>query len=268
VARAPEEDDMSTPIDRRRFLDLAATGVAASAFGSALQAAESPRTRFRAVAFDAFPVFDPRPIAALAETLFPGKGNEIVNAWRTRQFEYQWLRTLSGRYADFWQTTLDGLTYAAKLLRLELTPEARDRLMNAYLGLKAWPDAPAALRALRAAGLRLVFTSNMTAKLLDASIANSGLGGVFDAVLSTDRVKAHKPHPRAYAMAEEALNMRRDEILFAAFAGWDAAGAKAFGYPTFWVNRLGLPAEELGIGADAQGKDLDDLLKFAVPNAA
>jgi 2-haloacid dehalogenase len=70
----------------------------------------------RAVAFDAFPIFDPRPVSSLAEEFFPGKGAELSNAWRTRQFEYTWLRTVAGRYADFWQVTEEALTFAARAL--------------------------------------------------------------------------------------------------------------------------------------------------------
>lgn len=58
--------------------------------------------------------------------------------------------------------------------------------------------------------------------------------------LSTDRVRAFKPDPRACQMGVEGLGLRREEIVFAAFGRWDAAGAKAFGYPTFWVNRAGI----------------------------
>jgi 2-haloacid dehalogenase len=254
---------MITSIDRRSFL-LTAAGVATAGVSSLSTAGTSPRV-FKAVAFDAFPVFDPRPVFALAENFFPGRGAELSNAWRTRQFEYQWLRTLSGHYADFWRTTQDALVFAGKLLKLELSADRRDRLMQAYLELKAWPDAPAALRALKAAGLRLVFTSNMTEKLLQAGISNSGLHGVFDHVLSADRVKAHKPDPSAYRMAMTELRLPRDEILFVAFAGWDAAGAKTFGYPTFWVNRLDFPPEELDAVPDGCGRDLTDLLQFVMP---
>ena len=179
-----------------------------------------------------------------------------------RQFEYQWLRALSGHYADFWQTTEDGLVFAAKLLQLELTPEKRAQLMQAYLGLKAWPDVPSALSALKEAGIRLAFLSNMTTKMLDADIKNAGLDGVFEHVLSTDQIRAYKPDPRAYQMAIDAFKLQREEIIFAAFAGWDAAGAKWFGYPTFWVNRLNLPAEELGVAPDAMGRDLTALVSF------
>jgi hypothetical protein len=46
----------------------------------------------------------------------------------------------------------------------------------------------------------------------------------------------------AYRLGTDALALDADEILFVAFAGWDVAGAKWFGYPTFWNNRQsGLP---------------------------
>jgi 2-haloacid dehalogenase len=250
------------PIDRRRFLDLAASGVVASAFCPTIRASDARRKRFEALAFDAFPVFDPRPIAELAETLFPGKGAELGAAWRTRQFEYQWLRALGGRYEDFWRTTEDALVFAAAQLRLELTAEKRDRLMQAHLELRAWPDAPAALASLKAAGVRLAFLSNMTARMLEDGIRNAKLEGLFEHVLSTDRIRSYKPDPRAYRMAIDAFGLEREQILFVSFAGWDAAGAKWFGYPTFWNNRLGLPAEELGVRPDATGKDLSELAKF------
>ena len=82
--------------------------------------------------------------------------------------------------------------------------------------------------------------------------------------LSTDQVKAFKPDPRAYQMGIDAFKLRRDEIAFAAFAGWDAAGAKSFGYPTFWVNRQNAVEEELGAHPDAAGT-LDQLVKFVGP---
>jgi 2-haloacid dehalogenase len=236
-------------LDRRRFLTLAAVGSGAGSWLSS-------------VAFDAFPVFDLRPVFARAEALFPGEGAALSNAWRTRQFEYQWLRATSGRYADFWQTTEDGLVSAAKQIGIELTADKRAQLMQAYLELEAWPDVLPALRLLKEAGMRLVFLSNMTRRLLEAGIRNSALEGLFEQVLSTDQIKAYKPEPRAYQMGIDALGLKPESILFAAFAGWDVAGAKWFGYPTFWVNRLNSPSEELGVSADAAGRDLMDLARF------
>jgi 2-haloacid dehalogenase len=239
--------------NRREFL-IAFTGLASAA----------SRGGIRAVAFDAFPILDPRPVFALAAELFPEKGSELATVWRSRQFEYTWLRTVAGRYTDFWQVTEDALRFAAKAVQVELTAAAREKLMGAYLELRCWPDVPAALRALKDAGLRIAFLSNMTAQMLEAGIRNSQLDGMFEHVLSTDRVKAFKPDPRAYQMGVRAFGFKREQILFAAFAGWDAAGSKQFGYPTFWVNRQNQPAEELGVAADATGGNLSDMAAYAV----
>ncbi len=68
-------------------------------------------------------------------------------------------------------------------------------------------------------------------------------------------------------MAADALKLKREDILFAAFAGWDVAGAKWFGYPTFWVNRLDSPMEELGAIPDASGPDMSALVRFVLPDS-
>jgi 2-haloacid dehalogenase len=103
--------------------------------------------------------------------------------------------------------------------------------------------------------------------MLDGWVRGSGLGGLFEPHLSTDRVRTFKPDPRAYAMGPEALGLAREQILFAAFGGWDVAGAKAFGYPTFWVNRASAAAEELGAQADASGATLTALAEFVTTTA-
>jgi 2-haloacid dehalogenase len=237
-------------------------GGAAGLLARPVFARTAPATGIRAVAFDAFPIFDPRPIFALAETLFPGQGSALGNAWRTRQFEYQWLRALSGHYVDFRQATEDGLVFAARQLKLDLSVSARGQLMDAYFNLKAWPDVAPALKALQAANIRLAFLSNMTQDMLVANIKNSGLDGFFEQVISTDRAQTYKPATRAYQLGVDSLGLKREQIAFAAFAGWDVAGAKWFGYPTVWINRAGFPDEELGVTPDLVGTNLNDLVKF------
>jgi 2-haloacid dehalogenase len=241
-------------LDRRAFIVTAAAS-AATAFGGTVQP--------KAIAFDGFPIIDPRPVAARAEELYPGEGEALMNAWRTRQFEYTWLRTLSGNYADFWQTTQDALVFAAASLGLTLTGDTRDRLMHTYLELKAWPDVLPALEQFRAAGIRVAFLSNFTAAMLDAAVSNAGLARFFDPHLSTDRVRAYKPDSRAYQMALDAWHLSREEVVFCAAAGWDVAGAKWFGYRTFWLNRSQQRGEELGVQPDGMGTGMADLVRFA-----
>ena len=64
----------------------------------------------KAIAFDGFPILDPRPIFALVDELYPERGVELNNVWRTKQFEYTWLRTISA--IPFWQVADDALVFA------------------------------------------------------------------------------------------------------------------------------------------------------------
>lgn len=246
---------------RRTFLS------GASAFAGGLLLADAladvpPRAGIRAILFDAFPIFDPRPVFQKVELRVPDRGVELARLWRDRQFEYTWLRALSGRYVDFWHVTEDALDYSAKLLKLDLSDETRSELMSTYLNLKAWPDVPNALMQLKSAGFGLAFLSNFTPAMLKANISSAWLDGLFSQVLSTDAVRSYKPDPRAYRIGIDAIGLPVNEILFVPFAGWDAAGAKAFGYSTFWVNRLGLPPEKLGDMPDGTGSGLNDVVKF------
>jgi 2-haloacid dehalogenase len=132
-------------INRRSFLAIGASGLAAAVGPPANSRQTSEWSLIKAVAFDAFAVFDFRPIFRACEEAFPGRGSDLSNAWRARQFEYQWLRALAGRYEDFWQTTMSALDFAARSLQLELSSRVRDSLMQGYLALRAWPDVPDAL---------------------------------------------------------------------------------------------------------------------------
>jgi 2-haloacid dehalogenase len=253
---------LAMPISRRGFLSVATIGAAMSVLAPGRVSSTAAVPRIKALAFDAFAILDPRPIFERAERLFPGKGVELSNTWRIRQFEYQWLRALSGHYADFWRTTEDALVFSANTLKLELPLEKRDQLMAEYLKLKVWPDVPSTLRWLSAAGIRLALLSNATSTILNAGIRNSELDGAFEHVLSTDSLGVYKPDPRAYQMAVDAFGLGREDIGFVAFAGWDVAGAKWFGYPTFWANRLNVPLEALGVVPDATGGTLAELVAF------
>src|SRR5262249_1238627 len=94
-------------------------------------------------------------------------------------------------------------------------------------------------------------SSNFTAAMLRTNLQAAGLSHFFEEHLTTDRVRAFKPSPRAYQMGMDYFQCDRQEIVFAAFAPWDAAGAKWFGYRTAWINRANVPPEELSVNPDS-----------------
>jgi 2-haloacid dehalogenase len=120
------------------------------------------------------------------------------------------------------------LVFRANMLKLDLTSNKGVRLMDTDLEIRCWPEAAAGY-ALEGRRNSPGIPSDMTREMLEAGIRNSGLESVLEHVLSTDRVTVFKTDRRVYQMGVDALGLKREEILFPAFAGWDAAGAKAFG---------------------------------------
>ena len=178
-------------------------------------------------------------------------------AWRGKQLEYTWLRSLMGRYEDFWAVTEDALRWAIARLDLRATAADVQRLMEAYLSLACFPEVAAALGSL--AGRPRAILSNGAPKMLAAAVASSGLGAHLDHVLSVDAVKTYKPSPAVYALAPDRLGIPASELLFVSSNAWDVAGAKSFGFQVAWCNRAGAPPERLGFAADHVVRSLDQL---------
>ena len=217
----------------------------------------------QAIAFDAYgTLFDVYSVGALAEQLFPGKGSELAQLWRLKQIEYTQLRSLSGRYKPFWEVTQDALVFATKRLGLDLDETRRGRLMNQYACLSPFPENLGALRELKSLGLPLAILSNGTPEMLDIAIKSAGMSGLFDHVLSVDKVRRYKTAPEAYQLGSDAFSLPAARILFVSSNAWDACGATWFGYTTFWINRSGQPAEELDVNPTASGSLLTDVVTF------
>jgi 2-haloacid dehalogenase len=226
------------------------------------------RGPFRAVVFDAYgTLFDVHSVAALAEQLWPGRGETLSQAWRAKQLEYSWLRAMSGRYKPFWDITRDALRHSAARLGLPLEATVEARLMNQYASLSAFPENVEALRALKAAGLPLGILTNGNRAMIEVSIRSAGMDGLFDHVLSSQDVETFKTVDRVYALGPAAFGCRARQILFVSSNGWDAIASRWYGYTSFWINRAGLPAEQLDTEPDHVGRLLTDVVAVATQRA-
>jgi 2-haloacid dehalogenase len=226
------------------------------------------RGPFKAVVFDAYgTLFDVHSVASLAEQLWPGRGEALSQAWRAKQLEYSWLRAMSGRYKPFWDITRDALRHAAARLGLALEPALEARLMNQYSSLSAFPENLEALRALKAAGLPLGILTNGNRAMIDVSIRSAGMDGLFGQVLSSQDVETFKTVDRIYALGPAAFGCRARQILFVSSNGWDAVAARWYGYTSFWINRAGLPPEQLDTEPDHVGRLLTDVVAVATTRA-
>jgi len=199
-----------------------------------------------AFAFDAYgTLFDVYSVATLAEEIAPRNGAALSRLWRAKQLEYSWLQSLMATPAhppeDFAAITAHALDYAIAALVLPLGADARTRLLDAYGHLSPFPDALETLRAL--APRPRIILSNGTRAMLAPLVDASGLRAELDDVLSVDDAGIFKPSPAVYRLATARLALSPERIGFVSSNGWDAAGAKAFGFTTFWINRDRLPVE-------------------------
>jgi 2-haloacid dehalogenase len=213
----------------------------------------------RAVVFDAYgTLLDFASAAAAARDVLGDRWQPLSDLWRRRQLEYSWLRAVMGRHADFWQVTGEALDFALESLAIA-EPGLRERLMAAYERLDPYPDAPATLRRLRAAGLKTAILSNGAPRMLASAARSAGLDGLLDQVLSVEEVGVYKPHASVYRLACDRLGAWPAELVFVSSNGWDAHGAKVAGLRVAWCNRAGQPRERLPGTPDAEVASLAEL---------
>ena len=217
----------------------------------------------RAVLFDAYgTLFDVYSVGLLAEQLFPGHGERLSALWRDKQIDYTRLLTLSGRYKPFWDVTRAGLRFAAARLALTLDSASEERLMNQYRHLSAFPENRDVLVELKQRGVVAGILSNGDPDMLGVAVKSAGFSGLLSHVLSVHGIKRFKTDPAAYALGPKALKLPAEEILFVSSNGWDAIGATWHGYTTLWVNRAGLPLEQLDTAPTYTGRSLRDVLDY------
>ncbi|MEE8351448.1 MAG: haloacid dehalogenase type II [Rhodospirillales bacterium] len=198
-----------------------------------------------ACVFDAYgTLFDVAAAANRCRDALGDKADELSAVWRVRQLEYTWLRSLMKEYVEFWQVTGDGLDYAMATLGIE-DDALRERLMDIYMVLDAYPEVKDVLTSIKASGIKTAILSNGTPKMLSAAVGNAGIEDVLDDTFSVESVGIYKPDPSVYQMAVDGLGVEAGRICFMSSNAWDAAAAANFGFRVVWVNRFGQPQERI-----------------------
>jgi len=169
-------------------------------------------------------------------------GEPVSRLWRQKQLEYTWVWSLRGDYHSFRALTEAALDFALAAQGIAPGP-LRARLLGAYERLDPFPEVKNALTALRARDVRLAALSNGDPDMLEAGLRAAGIRSQLDAVLSVAPLRTYKPDRRVYELGRSWAGLPAGEIAFVSANAWDAGGAAAFGFRTFWINRADQPAE-------------------------
>ena len=220
-----------------------------------------------ACVFDAYgTLFDYASAVARHTAAVGASGERLSGLWREKQLQYTWLRAAQGRHADFWQVTGDALDFALESLGLS-DPGLRQRLMESYLTLDAFPEVPEVLQRLQRQGIKTAILSNGSPQMLRPLVSNARLEPFLDAVLSVEEVGVYKPHPKVYQLAVDRFGVEAQRTWFQSSNAWDAWAASAFGMRVVWCNRYGQRSERLPGHPDYQIRSLTEL-PFLTPSPA
>lgn len=169
----------------------------------------------------------------------------LANHWRLKQLQYSWLRAVTGAHTDFWEVTQNGLDWALEAVGVAGDAGLRQRLLDLYWELAAYPEVPEMLAALKSSGLQTAILSNGSTDMLAGAVDSAGIGANLDAVLSVDEVGVFKPDARVYDLVGARFGCAPGEVLFVSSNGWDAAAAAGYGFVSAWVNRADEPLDRL-----------------------
>src|SRR5688572_10934737 len=98
--------------------------------------------RAQAFVFDAYgTLFDVHSVVVALKDV-TAEAEAVSLQWRAKQLEYSWLRSLMGRYVDFWTVTDEALQFALKRFGIVVTPDQHAAILDAYLHLTAYPELP------------------------------------------------------------------------------------------------------------------------------
>ena len=175
---------------------------------------------------------------------FPNHSVKVSNSWRIKQLEYSWLRNIMHEYIDFWQITKDALDFALEENQIK-NEKLRQRLLDVYWNLSAYPEAHDVLTTLKANNIQTGILSNGSKEMLNSAVVSANLKNYLDKIISIDCIEIYKPDPKVYEMVLDQFNCKKEEVLFISSNGWDIAGASKFGFTTLWVNRNLIPKDRL-----------------------
>lgn len=175
---------------------------------------------------------------------FPNHSVKVSNSWRIKQLEYSWLRNIMHEYIDFWQITKDALDFALEENQIK-NEKLRQRLLDVYWNLSAYPEAQDVLTTLKANNIQTGILSNGSNQMLNSAVVSANLENYLDKIISIDGIEIYKPDPKVYQMVLDQFNCKIEEVLFISSNGWDIAGASKFGFTTLWVNRNLIPKDRL-----------------------
>lgn len=186
--------------------------------------------------------------------------DQFAQLWRQKQLEYSIRRGLMRKYENFGVCTKQALLFAMHALKVDLSDEDQERLIEELQNLRALPDVAPGMEALKAKGHRLVAFTNGVEATARALLERAGILRYLEGVVSVDDLKTFKPDPEVYKYLARRLDRSMSETWHISGSPRDVIGAKSAGLKAAWIKRSpDAVFDPWGIDPDIVVGDLEEL---------
>lgn len=191
------------------------------------------------------------------ERIFGDKS--AMRLWFDDLILYSAALTVAGCYVPFTDIGSSVMKMLADTRGIRIDDRDKKELTEKFSTMPPYPEVPAALRKLRAAGFRLFTLTDNLLEVQTRQLEHGGIVDLFERRFSADGVKHHKPSRQAYAYVEKELNVGPSQLCLIACHTWDTLGAVAAGWQAALIKRVG--NDVLGVGPQPHfvGNNLDDV---------
>src|SRR5271156_5125364 len=184
---------------------------------------------------------------------------DAMRLWFANLIMYSAALTVAECYVPFTDIGSAVMKMLADIRGIKIQDADRKELFERFSTMPPYPEVPAALRKLRAAGFRLFTLTDDLPEVQTRQLEHGGIVDFFERRFSADGVKHHKPSRQAYAYVEKELGVEPSQLCLIACHTWDTLGAVAAGWQGALIKRAG--NDVLGVGPQPQivGADLNDV---------
>ena len=109
-----------------------------------------------------------------AEAIGP-RWEQLSQIWRTKHLEYTWIHAATGIRASFWTLAQRSLDFAAGATG-GLPDDLKQKLLEAYRTLGAYPEVAGVLSALRTRGATTSILTNGDPDMIADAVSAAGIG--------------------------------------------------------------------------------------------
>ena len=184
--------------------------------------------------------------------------------WFAQMLQLSFVGGLTRNYVNFSEAQRAALLMLGERQGVAVSDLDAVAMVHRMNSLPPHPEVADALKKLAGTPLTVVALVNSLQEVGEAQLANAGIRGYFERVISADTVRTLKPAPEPYLAVAAAFDVAVADVRLVAAHSWDVSGALAAGCKAAFVARPGMVLSPIGAGPDIIGPDISAVVDLII----